>query len=80
MARTVLMSIRPGYAEKILAGLKQYELRKRFGIRTGDRIILYASTPIKAVVGEFRAGVVIAGSCVDVTVPEVWTRTIFLIY
>lgn len=57
---SVLLSIRPAFAEAILAGTKTFEFRRRIfrdlGVR---RIILYASSPIGKVVGEFEVETVL---------------------
>ena len=56
----VLMSIKPVFAEEIMTGFKKYELRsKTASILTGDKIIVYASAPIKSLVGVFTAGKVL---------------------
>ncbi|MCS7127662.1 MAG: hypothetical protein NZ877_00045 [Sulfolobales archaeon] len=59
-----LMSIKPKYAYKILAGEKKYELRRvvRSRIIEGSIVVLYASGRVKAIVGEFTAGKVFCGS------------------
>jgi predicted transcriptional regulator len=51
--RTVLFSIRPFYANKILAGQKTVELRRRFpevGM-SGSTAMIYCTSPVKAIVG-----------------------------
>jgi len=51
------MSIKPKYAYKILRGEKKFELRKRGdGIDHGTRVIIYASSKVKAIIGEFNVG------------------------
>lgn len=57
--RTVLMSIKPAYSERILAREKLFELRRSpVKMREGDLVVVYASSPVKAVVGVFTvAGV-----------------------
>lgn len=51
----VLLSIKPEYAEKIFSGVKKYEFRriifKNPNIKT---VIVYASSPIQKVIGEFE--------------------------
>lgn len=53
----VLLSIKPKFAFKILGGSKKYEYRraifKREGVKT---VLVYASSPIRKVVGEFEIG------------------------
>ena len=57
--RTALMSIKPAYSDRILAREKSFELRRTpVKMEEGDLVIVYASAPVKAVVGAFRvAGV-----------------------
>ncbi len=52
--RYVFMSFKPLYARKIIDGVKDCEIRTYFGeIGSGDIVVVYASTPVKAVLGEF---------------------------
>jgi predicted transcriptional regulator len=55
------MSIRPKYAQAIIDGKKQYEYRKRLPKRTDiDKLYVYASKPIKAIIAYFTIGSVIS--------------------
>lgn len=58
--RTLLLSLRPEFAEKVFAGTKRVELRRvRPRIEVQDWVLVYVSTPVQAVVGAFQvAGVV----------------------
>lgn len=49
---TMLLSIKPEYAKAILEGKKQFEFRKTKCKKDTTRIIFYASSPQKEVVGE----------------------------
>lgn len=55
MQRKVLLSIKPEYAERIFNGTKRYEFRrvvfKEPDIQT---VVVYVSTPVKKVIGEFE--------------------------
>lgn len=52
---TVLLSIKPEFAEKIFDGTKKYEFRKSIFKQTGvKKIIVYASSPVQKVIGEFQ--------------------------
>ncbi len=52
--KVVLMSIKPKFSERIFEGTKRYELRRTpVKLETGDVVIVYASSPTKAVVGGF---------------------------
>ncbi len=61
--RYLFLPIRPEPAIAILQGRKKWELRtKRPAIDSGDVVVLYATAPLKAVVGSFIAGEVISGA------------------
>lgn len=49
---SILLSINPEYVERIFAGSKKYEFRKRLANRTVDKILIYSTAPIMKVVGE----------------------------
>ncbi|MCM2505500.1 helix-turn-helix domain-containing protein [Aureimonas altamirensis] len=51
--RDVVISIKPIYSEKILAGQKTVELRRRFPVSAPNGVIayIYSSSPVKAIVG-----------------------------
>lgn len=52
--KSILLSINPEYVERIFAGSKKYEFRKRLANRTVDKILIYSTTPIMKVVGEVQ--------------------------
>ncbi|AFL67270.1 DNA-binding protein [Desulfurococcus amylolyticus] len=60
---TFIFSIKPVYAYRIFTGVKKFELRRFLGLYVdeGDRVILYVTGRVKAVMGEFTAGRVIKG-------------------
>jgi len=67
----VLLSIKPEFVEKIFAGTKKYEFRKSlFRRRDVKYVIIYASAPVKRVVGEFE----ITGILSD-NVNSLWEQT-----
>lgn len=67
-ANTILLSIRPEYAQKILAGTKKVELRRaRPRLEPGDRVLVYVSSPQKAVVGSFQVEEI-----VEEPLPALW--------
>lgn len=71
MAKKVLLSIKPEFVEKIFNGEKKYEYRKiLFKNNTVSRIVIYASSPIKKVVGEFEIGDIL-----HATKNELWEST-----
>jgi len=51
----VLLSIKPEFALKIFDGSKRYEYRRTiFKNQEVSRVIVYASDPIKQIIGEFE--------------------------
>ena len=51
---TVLLSIKPEFAEKIFDGTKKFEFRKSIFKNTDvQTVIVYASSPVQQVIGEF---------------------------
>jgi predicted transcriptional regulator len=53
--RTLLLSLRPRFADSILSGLKTIEVRRRpVNASLGCSVILYSSSPVMAVVGTAR--------------------------
>ncbi|HZV61224.1 MAG TPA: ASCH domain-containing protein [Methylophilaceae bacterium] len=52
---SLLLSIRPKYAEQIFAGQKTVELRKvKPKVSSGDTVLVYVSSPTKALLGAFE--------------------------
>lgn len=52
MNKTLLISVRPEFAEKILNGTKTVELRKSCpNVDIGDLVVIYSTLPEKAIVG-----------------------------
>lgn len=68
---TVLLSIKPEFANKIFDGSKKYEYRraifKRSDIR---RVVVYASSPVKKVIGEFTID-----NILEDKVEAIWNET-----
>ncbi|MDR1877844.1 MAG: ASCH domain-containing protein [Flavobacteriaceae bacterium] len=51
----VLLSIKPEFAFKIFDGTKKYEFRKSiFKRKDVTKVIVYASSPVQRVIGEFE--------------------------
>ena len=50
----VLLSIKPEYVQRILAGEKKFEFRKRLANKPVDTIIIYATSPVMKIVGEVK--------------------------
>jgi predicted transcriptional regulator len=66
--RALLLSIRPRFAESIVAGTKRAEIRRqRLGVQAGTPVIIYATLPVAAVIGTARIAEVTEG-----TPAEMW--------
>ena len=64
---TVLLSVRPEFARALLGGTKTAEVRKRFPDQPlGTKIIIYASSPEKVVLGCLRLDAVERPAASDV--------------
>lgn len=67
----VLLSIKPEYAEKILSGEKRYEFRRTVFKNTAiKKVVIYASSPVKKVIGEFDIECVIS-----LELEDLWKKT-----
>ena len=68
---TYVLSIKKEYGLNLLNGKSLYEYRRRkSSIQVGDKIILYAISPDKVLIGEFIVGSIVTG-----TPKEVWEKT-----
>jgi predicted transcriptional regulator len=50
----VLLSIKPEFAKKIFDGTKKYEFRRKIFKNDVSKVVVYASSPVKSVIGEFE--------------------------
>ncbi len=66
----MLLSIKPQYVEKIVAGQKKFEFRKFHCRDEVDTIVIYATAPMKQVIGETTILQIIEGD-----VEYVWQKT-----
>jgi len=67
----VLLSIKPEFAEKIFNGTKKYEFRRTlFKNKNIDSIIVYVSSPVKKVIGEF-----LIDKILEEDILELWEKT-----
>ena len=66
----VLLAIKPEFADKIFSGIKKYEYRKVIFTKKVNKVIIYASSPISKVVGEFTIDNIIKGKP-----DKVWQET-----
>jgi len=56
MSRALLLSVRPRFARALLDGTKTAEIQRRFpNVPEGMTVIIYASSPEKAILGTMRA-------------------------
>jgi predicted transcriptional regulator len=75
MVTSVLMSIRPAYAEAILSGSKTVELRRRKpSFAAGTRVLVYSSSPSRELRGTFEVGQVL-GAEPDALWEQIGTRS-----
>ena len=51
---SVILSIKPIYAQAIMSGTKKVEFRKKIFKRPVDKIFVYSSSPEKKIIGFFR--------------------------
>jgi predicted transcriptional regulator len=49
--KTILLSIKPEYANKILLGTKKYEYRTRVPKSQISGIFIYSTSPVKKIIG-----------------------------
>ena len=67
----VLLSIKPEFAEKIFDGSKKYEFRRSvFKNSDVKTVVVYASSPVQKVIGEFEIDVI-----VNDELQALWTLT-----
>lgn len=66
----IILSIYPKNIEKIESGIKKYEFRRSiYKNQNVKKAYIYASVPVKKIVGVFKIGQVVSG-----TPDEVWER------
>lgn len=71
MPTRVLLSVKPRFAEAILAGTKKFEFRRAlFRSPDVETVVLYASSPVQRVIGEFRIADILS-----LAPSELWART-----
>ena len=58
----IILSIKPKYVKEIFEGNKLYEYRKSIFRQDVDTVIIYASSPVCMIVGEFSIDKVLSGS------------------
>ena len=52
--KNIILPIKPEYADKILSGQKKYEYRKNICTDNIEKIYVYATSPVKAIIGELE--------------------------
>lgn len=71
METSVLLSIKPEFVDSIFTGAKQFEFRRKiFKNREVKRVIIYATSPVKKVVGEFEIDEIIESE-----ISDLWEKT-----
>jgi predicted transcriptional regulator len=67
----VLLSIKPEFADKIFQGTKLFEFRRSIFKNTNvKKVIVYASSPVQKVIGEFEIDFILKNS-----LDELWCKT-----
>ena len=67
MSRSLLLSVRPRFAQALLAGTKTVEIRRRFpDVPVGMTVVIYSSSPDKAVLGTMRAEALIRSTATGI--------------
>ncbi|MGC4235857.1 MAG: hypothetical protein QM594_22995 [Niabella sp.] len=67
----VLLSIKPEFADMIFAGTKLFEFRRAIFKNTGvKKVVVYASSPIQKVIGEFEIDFILKNK-----LDELWNET-----
>lgn len=60
--RYALFAVRPDFAEALVEGRKRVEFRRvRPSLSPGDAVYVYATAPVKAVIGAFVCGSIVEG-------------------
>lgn len=67
---TVLLAIKPEFVERIFSGEKKFEFRRNIARRGVDKIVIYATRPVCAVVGMVDVCGIVSG-----TPDFVWGQT-----
>jgi predicted transcriptional regulator len=71
MQNSILLSIKPEFAEKIFRGEKKYEYRKTlFKSPLVKRVVVYASSPVSKIIGEFEIEEILT-----LDIESLWMRT-----
>ncbi|MGE0077366.1 MAG: ASCH domain-containing protein [Bacteroidales bacterium] len=65
----VILSIKPKYAQSIIAGTKKVEFRKKIFKRPVDKVYIYSSSPTKKIIGYFTFSEI-----VEETPTELWAK------
>lgn len=60
--KAILISIHPGYVEKIISGEKKLEFRRTWATQPTDVLVIYATYPIQRIVAVANVEQVIVGS------------------
>lgn len=69
----LLLSIKPKYAEKIFSGQKKVELRRvRTRLNSGDLVLVYVSSPQKALIGFFEVEKVVVKENLPQELNNLW--------
>lgn len=68
--KKVLLSIKPEFANKIFNGIKKYEFRRNIFKKDIKTIVVYVSSPVQEIVGEFEIENILTDK-----VDKIWNKT-----
>lgn len=66
----IILSIKPQYCEEIFAGEKRFEYRRKIFKQSVESVLVYATSPICKIVGEFKIDRVL-----EDTPDSLWQKT-----
>ncbi len=66
----IILSIKPKYCEEIFSGTKRFEYRRRVFKQEIQKVLVYATSPVCKIVGEFELEKIIAD-----TPDSIWNQT-----
>ncbi len=67
----ILLPIKPKYVDEIIKGNKTFEFRKNIPKRKVDKVVIYCSSPVMKIIGEFEVKQIHSGSP-----KEIWNLTV----
>jgi len=63
---SVLLSIKPTFVERIFEEEKRFEFRRSIFVQSVSKAIVYCTSPVKLILGEFEIGEILEGTPEDI--------------